>query len=229
MISIRNQLATSGLFQDFPDSAQRKLESLCRVQSVKNETTIYQIDDQPIALYGVVEGAVKLIGEAPTGKFFLYELVSPGQWFGENSALDGAPRGQTAMVVGDSRVISLLRKDLLDLLDAQPDLYQHFVRVLCLRLRKAGKAIEETAFLPVSVRMAKTLLRMHRVREKYQIKLSQDEIAASLGVTRQSTYRVLKDWKEKGWVNLSYGDVSVGDLQSLNQWVEGTQGLESAQ
>tara|TARA_B100000446_G_scaffold532_1_gene584 strand:- start:5282 stop:6016 length:735 start_codon:yes stop_codon:yes gene_type:complete len=223
MTSIRDQLSSSGLFQDFPEMAKRELEKLCRLQSVKSETAIYKIGDEPKALYGVVDGAVKLIGEAPTGKLFLYELVSPGQWFGENSALVGAPRGQTAMVIGDTQIVSLLRKDLLDLLHSQPDLYQYFVRVLCLRLRRAGKAIEETAFLPVSVRMGRTLLRMHRVREKYQIKLSQDEIAASLGVTRQSIYRVLKDWKARGWVNLNYGNVELSDSLSLTRWVQETQ------
>ncbi|MGH1374362.1 MAG: Crp/Fnr family transcriptional regulator [Cellvibrionaceae bacterium] len=223
MISVRDQLSSSGLFQDFPESAKKKLESLCRVQSIKNESAIYKIGDDPTALYGVIDGAVKLIGEAPTGKFFLYELVSPGQWFGENSAIDGAPRGQTAVAVGEVKVVSLLRKDLLDLLLSQPDLYQYFVRILCLRLRRAGKAIEETAFLSVSVRMAKTLLRMHRVREKYRIKLSQDEIAASLGVTRQSIYRVLKDWKERGWVTMSYGDVRIKEPSSLSRWVQQAQ------
>lgn len=219
MESVRDQLISSGLFQEFPETAKKKLEKLCRIQTIKNDAVIYQIGDEPKALYGVLDGAVKLIGEASSGKFFLYELVSPGQWFGENSAIDGEPRGQSAMVVGNTRVISLLRKDLLELLKTQPDLYQYFVSVLCLRLRRAGKAIEETAFLPVSVRMAKTLLRMHRVREKYSIKLSQDEISASLGVTRQSIYRVLRGWRERDWVNISYGNVKVIDPKALNQWV----------
>jgi len=220
MTSVRAQLSDSGLFQGFPETAKQKIESLCRIQKFEDDAAIYHRGDAPVALYGVVEGATKLIGETSAGKVFLYELVSPGQWFGEISAIDGELRGQTAIAIGGSRIISLLRKDLLDLLEQQPNLYQNFVSVLCLRLRRAGKALEETAFLPIGVRLAKTLLRMHRVREKYSIRLSQEEIAASLGVTRQSIYRVLKNWKELGWVNVDYGDVRVSAPESIQQWVD---------
>ena len=218
--SIREHLDTSGLFRDFPESAKKKLAKLCRIQTFQHEDTIYQLGDKPTALYGVIDGAIKLIGETPDGKFFLYELASPGQWFGETSAIDGQPRAQTARAVGEIHVVRLLREDLLALLASQPDLYRHFVTVLCSRLRRAGAALEETAFLPISIRLARTLVRMHRVREKHQIKLSQEEIAASLGVTRQSIHRVMKKWNEKGYVSIEYGNVKVLQPNLLKQEIK---------
>lgn len=219
--TIREHLETSGLFRSFPESAKQKLAKLCRVQTFQHEDMVFQRGDKPTALYGVIDGAIKLIGETPNGKFFLYELASPGQWFGETSAIDGQARAQTSLAVGETQVVRLLRKDLLELLASQPDLYRHFVTVLCSRLRRAGAALEETAFLPISVRLARTLLRMHRVREKHQIKLSQEEIAASLGVTRQSIHRVMKKWHEKGYVSIEYGNVKVLKPSLLEQEFKG--------
>jgi CRP-like cAMP-binding protein len=101
------------------------------------------------------------------------------------------------------------------LLDAKPELYRHFVSVFCRRLRLAGERFEDTAFLPVNIRLAKNLLQMHRVREQHGIKLPQEELAASLGVTRQSIYRVIKEWQQKGWVSTHYGDVRVESVEQL--------------
>jgi CRP/FNR family transcriptional regulator, cyclic AMP receptor protein len=218
--TIREQLGVSGLFQDFPETAKDRLADRCRTQTFQDGEIIYHRGDQPVAMYGVLEGVIKLIGEDPSGKFFLYDLIGKGHWFGENSALDGEPRGQSALVVGDTRVMSLSRNDLLALLDDQPELYRHFVSVFCMRLRRAGHVFAETAFLPVNVRLALNLMRLEKVRRLNNVKLSQEEIAASLGVTRQSIYRVLKTWQAEGWVSVHYGDVKIEKPKQLKALID---------
>jgi CRP/FNR family cyclic AMP-dependent transcriptional regulator len=203
------QLEQTGLFRDFDSMAKQHLVNCSHSQAFSDGEIIYQIGDEATALYGVLAGAVKLLGEDSSGKFCLFGLTTPGRWFGDSSALDGHPRGQTAIAAGNTKVIKLLRSDLLQLLDRQPELYRHFISVFCLRLRQAGKIFEDQAFLPVSVRLAKLLLRLHKVRNKYGIKLSQEELAASLGVTRQSISRVLKIWQKDAWINISYGNVEI--------------------
>lgn len=217
---ILQQLDRTGLFRDFDPSAKQHLADCSHAQSFKNGELIYRIGDEATALYGVLEGAVKLLGEDRSGKYCLFGIATPGRWFGDSSALDGQPRAQTAVAAGDIQVARLLRRDLLALLERQPELYRHFVSVFCLRLRQAGKVVEEAAFLPVAVRLAKQLLRLHKVRSQYGIKLSQEEIAASLGVTRQSISRVLKSWQAHQWVRISYGNVQVEQANQLRELVK---------
>jgi CRP-like cAMP-binding protein len=212
------QLEETGLFRDFDSTTKLHLANCSHSQTFSDGDIIYQIGDDATALYGVLAGAVKLLGEDGNGKFCLFGLTTPGRWFGDSSALDGHPRGQTAIAAGETKVIKLLRRDLLALLDCQPELYRHFISVFCLRLRQAGKILEEQAFLPVSVRLAKQLLRLHKVRSEYAIKLSQEELAASLGVTRQSISKVLQNWQRNEWITISYGNVEIKNktaLQSL--------------
>ena len=209
------QLKETALFRDFDSTAKQHLANCSHSQTFSDGEIIYQIGDDATALYGVLAGAVKLLGEDSNGKFCLFGLTTPGRWFGDSSALDGHPRGQTAIAAGDTKVVKLLRSDLLQLLDRQPELYRHFISVFCLRLRQAGKIFEEQAFLPVSVRLAKLLLRLHKVRNEYGIKLSQEELAASLGVTRQSISRVLKNWQKDAWITISYGNVEIQNKSSL--------------
>ncbi len=219
-LSILQQLDLSGLFADFPDPIKAKLADMAIIQSVSDGRVIYQNGDAPDALYGVLSGGVKAVSEDANGKYFLHGIIQPGWWFGEISALDGQPRAQTTMAIGDTRLLKVPRKELLLLLEDNPQLYRNFLNILCKRLREAGQVLEESAFLPLSKRLAKQLLRLHKRSDFIQAKLNQEELAASMGVTRQSIYRVLKDWQQKGWVLIKYGNIEILQPDSLHIFVE---------
>ena len=218
--SIFEQLDYSGLFRDFPQDTKQQLADISTTLSCKDGQILYQNGDEPDALYGVLSGGVKMVAEDVNGKYFLYGIVQPGWWFGEISAIDGRPRGQTTMAIGSSQLMRIPRKELLNLLDSNPALYRHFLNILCKRLRQAGQILEETAFLPLSKRLAKQLLRLHKSRTHHDAKFSQEELAASLGVTRQSIYRVLKDWQLKNWIVVQYGNIEIKEPHSLQTFVE---------
>ena len=213
------KLEQSGLFRDFPTATKTQLSKRSRILSVDKGQRIFQIGDQPEALHGVVEGAVKLLGETPTGKLFFYGLIPPGYWFGEVSVLDGGPRGQTAVAAADTKLVHLPRKYLMTLLREQPQLYKHFLAVFCLRLRSVGQVLEDAAFIPVKLRLAKHLLLLHKVRLRCDIKLSQEDLAASLSVTRQSISKALGEWHRNEWITITYGDVRVIKPEPLEKLI----------
>jgi CRP-like cAMP-binding protein len=222
--SIFEQLDFSGLFREFPQDTKQQLADISTTVSCSDGQMLYQNGDQPDALYGVLSGGIKMVAEDANGKYFLYGIVQPGWWFGEISAIDGRPRAQTTMAIGDTQLMRIPRKELLNLLDTNPKLYKHFLDILCKRLRQAGQVLEEAAFLPLSKRLAKQLLRLHKSRRHHDAsitsaKISQEELAASLGVTRQSIYRVLKDWQLKNWIAVQYGNIEITEPESLQTFL----------
>lgn len=218
--SILDQLDESGLFRDFPSDAKQQLADISTSKEYQDGQIIYQRGDMPDALYGVISGGVKISAEDANGKYYLYGIAQPGLWFGEISALDGQPRGQIAMVSGKTSLLKISRDKLLNLLDSQPILYKYFMTVFCRRLRHAGQILEESAFLPVSKRIAKQLLRQHKMSQRHNAKLNQEELAASLGITRQSVHRVLKDWQLNQWISVSYGNVEVLNVDALETFLD---------
>jgi len=218
--SILEQLDHSGLFGDFPEDIKQQLANISSTQACTEGQVLYQNGDMPDALYGVLSGGIKMVAEDANGKYFLYGIVQPGWWFGEISAIDGQPRAQTTMAIGHTQLLRIPRKELLILLDNNPQLYRHFLTILCKRLRQAGQVLEEGAFLPLSKRLAKQLLRIHKTNHQHQTKLSQEELAASMGVTRQSIYRVLKDWQLKKWILVKYGNIEIIEPESLRTFIE---------
>jgi len=222
--SIFKQLDDSGLFRDFPQDTKQQLADISTTLSCNDGQMLYQDGDEPDALYGVLSGGIKMVSEDANGKYFLYGIVQPGWWFGEISAIDGRPRAQTTMAIGNTQLMRIPRNELLNLLESNPKLYKHFLNILCKRLRQAGQVLEETAFLPLSKRLAKQLLRLHKSRSHHDTpiratKISQEELAASLGVTRQSIYRVLKDWQLKNWIAVQYGNIEIIEPHSLQTFL----------
>jgi len=217
---ILEQLDHSGLFRDFPEDAKAELADISTSKSYSDGQVIYQNGDESDALYGVISGGVKISAEDANGKYYLYGVSQPGLWFGEISALDGHPRGQTAITSGETTLLRVPRDKLIALLDSKPILYKYFMTVFCRRLRHAGQILEESAFLPISKRVAKQLLRHHKMQQRHNTKLNQEELAASLGVTRQSIHRVLKEWQMNDWISITYGNVEVTKVQELETFLE---------
>ncbi len=109
----------------------------------------------------------------------------------------------------DTQLLLIPREKLIQTLEHKPILYKHFVDMLCLRLRGAGQSMEYSALLDLPLRLAKLLLQIHSNRDNYHVRISQEELAASLGVTRQSIYRVLKSWQDGNHISVSYGDIEI--------------------
>ena len=212
-----NELMQRGVFRNFTLDTQSNLEKMGRTISVKEKGTIYNTGDTPLGIYGVISGCIKLTAEDIRGNYYLYGVKQPGWWFGEISALDGQPHGQIASAMTDTELLLIPRDKLLQTLEQKPILYKHFVDMLCLRLRGAGQSMEDSAFLDLPLRLAKLLLQIHSNRDNYHARISQEELAASLGVTRQSIYRILKSWQVDNYICVSYGDIEILDPAYLQE------------
>ncbi len=215
-----SELKSSGLFRYFPDDATRQLMDISFTRRYEEGAVIYAAGDQANVLYGVLDGSVKILAESPQGKQYFYGIALRGHWFGEVSALDGVPRAQTVMAQDAVTLFCVDRDRLFSMMEDNPELYKHFIRVLCARVRLAGEYIEEAAFFPVKVRLARQLLRFDRVSRGTSLKLSQEDLAASLSVSRQSIYRPLIEWQRAGWIRQKYGSIEVVDKEQLVHYIE---------
>jgi len=220
---IIGQLDQRGFFKNFPMEIKVRLGTVSQAISIKDKEILYQAGDEPRGIFGVLRGCIKLSTEDSQGKYYLYGLAQPGWWFSEVPALDGAPHTQIASAVGDTQLILIPRKELINILDEHPELYKEVVIGLCKRLRIAGSLMEETAFSSLAIRLAKLFLRLHKNRGDSPTKLSQEELAASLGVTRQSIHRILKEWQKDSWISIGYGDVDVLKPERLQELVDASE------
>src|SRR6478672_5398414 len=152
---------------------------------IKRGTTIFSKGDQGSCLYAVCSGQVKITVPSGEGKDAVFNLIGPGQIFGEIALLDGGQRTADAVAARDSEILIKL------------------IEILCSRLRHTSEQVEDVIFLDLPARLAKALLRLAGTDTRnLKILITQSELGQIIGVSREATNRQLRDWEKSKWVKL---------------------------
>jgi CRP/FNR family transcriptional regulator, cyclic AMP receptor protein len=178
--------------------------------------------------FGVVEGALEVAGSSADGKRAVLVLLEPGNWVGEVSALDGRERTHDVSAHGPTVVASLSQADFEQWLQQHPGAERQFIAQLCQRLRITYAFVEELQTLSPPTLIARRLLLLARTfgepeqgSTQLKVRLSQEDIATLLGLSRQRINQELQRLARLGIAEASYGDVRIHDLEALRREAEG--------
>ncbi|MGB1906155.1 MAG: Crp/Fnr family transcriptional regulator [Spongiibacter sp.] len=192
-----------------------ELLAICQQRRLRDGEYIYRQGEEGDAMYGVLEGKIRLSNTTREGRELLVMLVERGDWIGEVSLFDGAARSQDAYALGDTEVLRIGKEQLDTLLEARPELYRYFVPMLCRKLRLALSYVETTALYPLSARLARRLLDLHQQSADSELHFPQEDLAKMLAVSRQALSRELKRLEAAGAVAVSYGKLRILNVDLL--------------
>ena len=216
-------------FSGLPADAISEMVGMARLRRLDDGQLLHAQGDLPDGLYGVSKGAIRISNTGADGREALLTVLAPGQWFGEISLFDGLPRTHDAHAMGSTELLIIPRRDFHQLLERRPELYPHFMQLLCKRLRQSFNMLEDSALLPLPARLAKRLL-MHAqyygelgpAGERMSIQLSQETLGLMLNSSRQSINRLLKQFEQAGWVSTHYSQIVILDEEALTRVATGT-------
>lgn len=77
--------------------------------------------------------------------------------------------------------------------------------------------MEEIAFGPIDMRLARTLLQLH---DSGTVGVTHEELAMETGTVREVVSRNLKRFESRGWVQLGRGHIEIVDREALLQLAE---------
>jgi CRP/FNR family cyclic AMP-dependent transcriptional regulator len=220
----RARLMRGQWFSHLPVSLQDSLLDAARVRHLSAGQRLFQRGDPPCGLYAVLEGAVRVGAVNEQGKEALLGLVEPPHWFGEICLFDGQPRTHDAFGVGQSTLLHIPQTVLLKMLDAQPGHWRQLALLMSQKLRMTFINLEQLSLLPAAARLAHRLL---MIAEGYGqldeprrvLQLPQEQLAAMLSLSRQTTNQILKDLQGQGILRLGYGEIEILDVQRLRALV----------
>jgi len=193
------------LFQDLaPDALDQLCRSACIVRFRRGET-IFLKGDAANALFIVVEGAIRVSSGSADGRTAMLNLIGNGEIFGEVAVLDGLPRTTDAIAHSDSVLLSIARRDFLDLIDTQPHLMMKLIVLLCGRVRATSQQVEWLMLQSMPARLAGTIMRLAERdtdRARLRIELTQQQVSEMAGMSRESVNKLLARWASQGWIRL---------------------------
>jgi CRP-like cAMP-binding protein len=127
------------LFSECTDEELRRIADISRVVEAPVGTIVTQMGTPGDSFFFLIDGRVSV--QTPVGPG---EPLTPGDFFGEMSLLDGEPRSATVTAVTDLRMLVVDRTHFWRLLNETPDLVRRILVVLSRRIRRLEQAATAT-------------------------------------------------------------------------------------
>lgn len=189
----------------------------CRPERYRAGARLFMHEEVADRVYGVLSGVVEVSIYSPGGRKLVANLEPQRSLVGEIGALDGGVRTASAHCLTDCTLVSLDRPQLLDRLKRNFSLTLAMVELLCARVRWVSGERSDQALLKIDARLAKRLLFLSGVLANQEgwIAISQAELAAFLGASRESVNKMLNDWRDDSLISIRRGAIRVIDAQGL--------------
>ncbi len=187
--------------------------SFCR--KLDRGDALFSMGDRPDAMYVVLSGRIAIVSTAADGRDSVISLMEEGDLFGEMGLFDGRGRSAGARALEASEVLAVPYGPVRRLYENRPDHLWRVVGMLVRRLRAAGTALTDAVFLDVVGRTAKRLLGFAGEDESFTLPVTQEELAAMVGASRERVNKAISQFVRLGWLDRSGSEYTIRDRVQL--------------
>lgn len=189
---------------------------------VKKGEAIYLQGTPGTHVHVLLCGRVRVSMMRSDGYEFLLEIMGPGAVLGEAAALDGQPHFSSAVSEEPSELLQLPVRDLRTALSDMPSLAEALLavtaakqRVLARRLLALTQASPKSRIVEMLLRLSAIYGRREEGEMLIETRLSHEQIAALIGVTRVTVTRALTELTNDGVIRVERTAVRILDLDQL--------------
>ena len=222
--AVRRILGSDAWLGGLPPDTRAALLEAARIRTVDNGGAVYRAGDPGDGLHAVLEGEIRLIGHTEAGRRLVYLILRPGDWFGEMSVLDGKPRLHDAIAFGPSIVLHVDSPRIDAIAAGHPRFDRAIGALTCQHQRAALAFVERTLTASTEARLAFVLTEMAGRHGRpvgtgveIDLRLIQEDLAALVGVSRQSLAALLGRLRRERVIETRYARLVVLDLEALQQ------------
>ena len=169
--------------------------------------------------FGLIEGLLKMSNDDRLGSAITFTGIAPGGWFGEGTVLKREPYRYNIQALRVSRVVGI-STEMFDWLIGHSLGFNRFVMLqLNERLGQFIAAREIDRMGSPDLRVARNLAAMFEPKlypgVAELLRITQQELAYLVGLSRQRVNEALKTLSAYGWIRVEYGGLRVLNLDAL--------------
>ena len=169
--------------------------------------------------FGLVDGLLKMSNDDSQGPVITFTGVAPGGWFGEGTVLKHEQYRYNILALRRSRVAGLPVETFDWLLDHSIGFNRFVMHQLNERLGQFIAAREIDRLNSPDLRVARNLASLFHPLLSPNVggvlRITQQELAYLVGLSRQRVNEALTTLAAKGWIRVDYGGLRVLDLAAL--------------
>lgn len=201
-----------------------RIHDCAHIRRYQAGATIFSEGETSAGLHIVTDGLVRIYRISPEGRPHTLNLLRPVASFNEVAAVDGACNPYNATAVTTAQVAVISHPLMVMLLSQEPTLLAATVQALAHVNREYIERLEDMTFRSIPSRLAKLFLHEStsyagQIAEAPS-RLSQEEIAAILGTTREVVGRALRGLLNAGLLRKQGREFFIADRAGLERLAE---------
>ena len=211
------------------DETATALLALGRDRTYPPKATLFYDGDEAHEVLIVRRGHVKVAVTSTDGREVVLGVVGPGDILGELSAIDGGYRSATATTLTTAELTSIPLAGFNALRDGNAAIAVQLLRLVAERLRVASRRQVEFGTVDALGRVCRRLVDMMARygapvgdRVTIDVPLSQQEIAAWAGLSREAVVKALAALRTLDWIETGPGSVTVLDPDAVRDQANAT-------
>ncbi len=214
-------LAAMAPFSVLPEETRAVLSHSPRV-TLDREEILFSAGDRAEAVYVVLSGEIALEIDGADGKSVCVSSLGSGGVFGELAILDGKPRSVAARAAVRSVLLSIKSTTFLSLVRTQPDFALAIIRDLAGKVRRTNSQVSGLSFLTLRGRLAGLLSSLLDLNSNSppSLDMTQSELAARLGASREKVNGHLQAIQAAGAIRLTRGRIDILDRRTLRSFAD---------
>jgi CRP/FNR family cyclic AMP-dependent transcriptional regulator len=188
-------MQTEAPFAHLDETSLRKFAPHGTTRAFPKQAVILNEGDETDSLYILLSGRVKAFMAGEDGREVVLNVIEAGDYFGE-LVLDGGPRAASVMTLEPCRVFIIPRGDVEGLLAGNPVFARDLIRKLIGKVRSLTAKVFDLALKDVYGRFVRFVEENAVERDGGRViseRLTQHEIAARIGGSREMVSRILRD------------------------------------
>lgn len=211
-------------FHGVSERVLTRIYDSAHVRHYQAGATIFSEGETSAGFHIVTEGLVRIYRISPEGRPHTLNLLRPVASFNEVSAVDGGYNPYNATAVTAAQVAVIGHAVMVSLLSQEPSFLAATVQALARVNREYIERLEDMTFRSIPSRLAKLFLHEStsyagQIAEAPS-RLSQEEIAAILGTTREVVGRALRALLNAGLLKKRGREFFIGDRDGLERLAE---------
>jgi CRP-like cAMP-binding protein len=193
-------------------------------KSYRADELVFMRGDQFDYWCGVVSGLLRMGTVSRGGKATAFTGLTSGAWFGEGTVLKKEARRYDMVALRDTRLALMDQATFFWLYENSVAFNRFLVTQLNERLGQFIGLVEYGRTLDVTARLARSIASLFNPilypDLSRHLEITQEEIGALSGISRQNANQCLKRLEKEGLLRLEYGGVTILDIERLRSYGE---------
>lgn len=215
---------STGFLGQLTPAEREALTALGHRRRYRRGATLFTEGDRSTHVVLILSGQVRVSYMTDGGREIVFATKEAGELLGELSAIDGLARSATASTLGPAEVLVVEGADFMDFVRTHPGTAVLLLRMVGHRLREADRRQVEFGSLDTTGRVTRRLLELaaaggdrETVEEGVLVSISQQELAAWTGASREAVNKALATLRAPGWIATRRGGVVILDRTALER------------